>query len=309
MPAETHLSELCRGSDIDAITARLRQVAPLDESPASDNISSGSHPDRYGLWGYRDNDGRTAFHWAVALKNFDLARALMSPPYNSPALTEDEEWTTPFATACSVSAPVELLQEILDRCTAELAEYAVWKAKLFPPEVKPGEGYAVTAPESSSSTTDKGQGNVSFRSGVRGVLIPHDVTGELGVSAIVNSEDATGLTPLLFAAGRGHLDVVRFLVEHGADLNHQSDRGQSALHRAVYRGNIDLVEYLVTASQRKNGTNKAAQRRFMNLQDSHGDSALFYASMDNNEEIGSYLLRHGSDRELRNKNGKFFWEV
>lgn len=45
----------------------------------------------------------------------------------------------------------------------------------------------------------------------------------------------------------------------------------------------------------------------MNLQDKRGDSALFYASSDENEDIGVYLLRHGADRHLRNKEGKEFW--
>jgi ankyrin repeat protein len=316
MSAETHLSELCRGSDIDAIITRLRQVAPLDELQASDNApssngaSSSSHPDRHGLWGYQDSDGRTALHWAVALKNFDLARVLMNPPYNSPVLTEDEEWATPFATACSVGAPVELLQELLDRSMAELGEYLDWKAEHFssPNEVRPATDTSAALVKPPGDTNGKKGGTPAQRR-VRGVSKPADATTESAMSSIVNSEDATGLTPLLFAAGRGHLNIARFLVEHGGDLNKQNDRGQSALHRAVNRGNMDLVEYLVTASQKKNGTNKAAQRRFLDLQDCHGDSALFYASMDNNEEIGRYLLRRGADRELRNKDGKNFWEV
>ncbi|KPA78598.1 hypothetical protein ABB37_06198 [Leptomonas pyrrhocoris] len=314
MSAETHLSELCRGSDIDAIIARLRQVAPLDESQDSDNIPSNgtsfrSLTDRYGIWGYQDGDGRTAFHWAVALKNFDLAQTLMSPPYSSPVLTEDEEWTTPFATACSVGAPVELLQAILDKSMAEFVKYASWKAKHFPSAAIKSVGDSGTTPVISVDTTDGKQEGALFKTGVRGVSIAHDATAESIMFAIVNSEEATGLTPLLLAAGRAHLDIARFLVTHGADLNHQNDRGQSALHRAVNRGNAALVEYLVAVSEKKNGTNKAAQRRFMDLQDIHGDSALFYASLDNNEEMGRYLLRHGASRDLRNRDGKNFWEV
>lgn len=309
MSAEPHLSELCRGSDIDAIIALLRRVAPLDESQATDSgpsndVSSSGRPDRYGIWGYQDNDGRTAFHWAIALKNFDLARILMNPPYNSPVLTEDEEWSTPFASACSVGAPVELLQELLEKSMAEVEEYVSLKAKNAPS----GNSGVATDARAANRGEQQGDGCVA-KAQVRGVLMPQDATPESAMWSVVNAEDATGLTPLLFAAGRGHLSIVRFLVEHGADLNHQNDRGQSALHRAVNRGNMDLVEYLVAASEKKNGTNKAAQRRFLDLQDFHGDSALFYASMDNNEELGRYLLRRGADRELRNKEGKNFWEV
>lgn len=314
MAAETNLSELCRGSDIDSIIARIRQVAPLDESQAPESVSmggasSGGQPDRRGVWGYQDNDGRTAFHWAIALKNFDLARTLMSPPYNSPVLTEDEEWMTPFASACSVGAPVELLQELLERSAAELVEYTRWKADYFSyDEERPAVDAGPVQVKPATTSSEK-QTSAPMKVAVRGVAMPLDATSESAVSAIVNSEDATGLTALLFAAGRGRSNVVRFLIEHGADLNHQNDRGQSALHRAVNRGNMDLVEYLVSTSEKKNGTNKAAHRRFLDMQDFRGDSALFYASVDNNEEMGRYLLRRGADRELRNKDGKHFWEV
>lgn len=312
--AETHLSELCRGSDIDAIVTRLRQVAPLDESPAAHNGSpSSASPsgrcDRRGLWGYQDNDGRTAFHWALALKNFELARTLMSPPYNSPVLTEDEEWTTPFATACSVGAPLELLQEILDKSIAELPEYISWKAEMARSSRRESAGM-----NSAVQATFDGQANGSPAAaltgpGTPGISIPRDASAEAAMAAIIESTDATGLTPLLFAAGRGHLNIVRFLVERGANLCQQNHRGQSALHRAVNRGNMELVEYLVSTSEKKNRTNKAAHRRFLDLQDFHGDSAIFYASLDNNEEMGRYLLRRGADRDLRNKDGKCFWEV
>lgn len=312
--ADKHLSELCQGSDIDAIITRLRQVAPVEDAQTGDDTSANGAPsgglrDRCGVWGYRDNDGRTAFHWAVSLKNFDLARSLMNPPYCSPVLTEDEEWTTPFATACSVGAPLEFLQEVLDKSVAELAEYTSWKAKfLSGAKAKPAEsnGVASAAVEGGASTNPS---EAVAMPEVPGIAIAQDAASDKAVATILDAADATGLTPLLFAAGRGHLNIVQFLVEHGAVLNQQNHRGQSVLHRAVNRGNMELVEYIVSTSAKKNGSNKAAQRRFLDLQDARGDSALFYASMDNNEEMGRYLLRRGADRELRNKDGKCFWEV
>jgi ankyrin repeat protein len=48
-----------------------------------------------------------------------------------------------------------------------------------------------------------------------------------------------GLTSLLFAVKalpRGHLDVVKVLVENGADVNAETKDGRTALHIAQERG-------------------------------------------------------------------------
>jgi ankyrin repeat protein len=66
--------------------------------------------------------------------------------------------------------------------------------------------------------------------------------------------DELGITPLMYAAGRGDLEVVRMLVEAGADPNalmedvdplvDPDQRGQSALHSAAWHGHEDLVNFL-----------------------------------------------------------------
>ncbi|KAG5481079.1 hypothetical protein LSCM1_06757 [Leishmania martiniquensis] len=311
-----HLSELCRDSDIDAIIAFLRQVAPLEPSPTppysegaedDDTIAATEPSSLHGLWSYRDNDGRTALHWTIALKNFDLACKLMQAPYSSPVLTEDEERSTPFATACSVGAPLDLLREILNRSVAEYSSYMREKEVQLHAAAE-GQNSSSVVPNGPSQGRNGGK-SATFLSGMLGVSDPGNTTPASISAMLFEAEDATGQTPLLLAVGRGHLDIVRFLLESGANLTHQNRRGQSPLHRAVNRGNMELVELLVSTSEKSNATNKAAHRAWMDLRDKHGDSALFYASMDNNEEIGRYLLRHGADRELRNADGKAFWEV
>jgi ankyrin repeat protein len=46
-------------------------------------------------------------------------------------------------------------------------------------------------------------------------------------------EGRPGITPLLFAAGRGHVDVVRLLLERGADIEARNEQGGTALHYAL----------------------------------------------------------------------------
>ena len=46
-----------------------------------------------------------------------------------------------------------------------------------------------------------------------------DVRRHLRWDATADQRDAVGMTPLMRAAGAGHLDVARLLVKNGADVN------------------------------------------------------------------------------------------
>ncbi|ORC92705.1 26S proteasome non-ATPase regulatory subunit 10 [Trypanosoma theileri] len=317
-----HLSELCKGTEVGPIEESLRRIFPsalsaddndgtnstnnndnevnhdneeeggVDKKSSSDE-TSGTHAQMRrvfrSIWSHRDGDGRTALHWAVAVRNFPLAQTLLRGPHFALACSEDTEGVSPFATACMVGAPESFLAELL----AASAEQRMWKLAQEKNEneneneKKNGDG----APEALTST-----GNEAVTDSI-----------DLHKVAIADQPDSHGNTPLLYAAGRGNLALVRYLLQLGASIDHQNKRGQSALHRAANRGSLDLVEELIASSKKKH--NSAEHRRWMNLQDYRGDTALFYASMDNNEELGRYLLRHGADRDIRNKDGKEFWEV
>ena len=54
-----------------------------------------------------------------------------------------------------------------------------------------------------------------------------------------------GLTPLMVAAINGHLQITQFLVEHGAKLEAADKAGHTALHHATINARVALVRYLV----------------------------------------------------------------
>jgi ankyrin repeat protein len=63
--------------------------------------------------------------------------------------------------------------------------------------------------------------------------------------ANLNYGSVNGTTPLMLAATNGHLDVVKFLVDKGADVNAKDHKGGTPLMAAVCEGNLDMVKFLV----------------------------------------------------------------
>ena len=61
-----------------------------------------------------------------------------------------------------------------------------------------------------------------------------------------NVKDNDGRTPLHRAAKRGHVDIVKLLLEHGANPNIQENKyGYTPLHVAVKNCHVDVVRVLL----------------------------------------------------------------
>ena len=89
--------------------------------------------------------------------------------------------------------------------------------------------------------------------------------------------NGTGADALFLTAKGGHLEVVRLLLEAGADQNAGSQHGATALMTAAYRGHLEVVQWLIEAGSDKNA---AAQG---------GETALMSAT--ENWPIGSGVAR------------------
>jgi acyl-CoA-binding protein len=62
---------------------------------------------------------------------------------------------------------------------------------------------------------------------------------------LIDQVDEKNMTLLMWACDHGHFDVVKYLVEHGANLNVQDTDGQTCLHYAVSCEHLDIIKYLV----------------------------------------------------------------
>jgi hypothetical protein len=65
--------------------------------------------------------------------------------------------------------------------------------------------------------------------------------------ADVEAHDEDGRRPLQMAALKGHLFIVKELIEvRNADINSTVDHGETALRYARYENKADIVSYLIS---------------------------------------------------------------
>ena len=101
--------------------------------------------------------------------------------------------------------------------------------------------------------------------------------------ADVSAQDVVGLTPLHWASSRGSVDVARILVEGGADVSAQDTVGWTPLHRASSNGHVDVARILV-----EGGADVSAQAR-------DGWTPLHRASSEGHVDVVRILVEGGAD--------------
>ena len=57
--------------------------------------------------------------------------------------------------------------------------------------------------------------------------------------------DKHGITALMWAAGRGHTEIVAVVLKHGAEVNAQTPKGKTALMSAAYYGKEEPIKVLL----------------------------------------------------------------
>ena len=79
--------------------------------------------------------------------------------------------------------------------------------------------------------------------------------------------DQEGMTPLMWAARRGHKDIVRTLLKNGANPNSKDRYGWSAVNWAIRKGDFKIARLLITAGATGHkGNSVLVQRELDNRQ-------------------------------------------
>lgn len=107
---------------------------------------------------------------------------------------------------------------------------------------------------------------------------PNIVKAVLEKGADPNMEDTNGRTALMIAIEHQSLSFVQMLLTYKASADGQNTFGETALMYATMYNSIDVVEELL------------AHEANVNLQDQDGKTALIYASRDGYTEIAQMLL-------------------
>jgi ankyrin repeat protein len=111
---------------------------------------------------------------------------------------------------------------------------------------------------------------------------------DCGFIGLVNTKDQDGITLFLEACTYGYQEIIRFLLDKGADVNLIDNDGNSGLHRISMRNSCaDLIPIL-----KSRGAN-------IDFRDGQGASAYHIAVIHNASSCASALKRCGANSNLR----------
>ena len=109
----------------------------------------------------------------------------------------------------------------------------------------------------------------------------------------LDSVDRDGRTFLMSAVVESKIDLVKYLLGIGCDVNISDKNGLTPLHFAAIHNRKDIAEILIARGAK------------IDFEDSQGNTPLWRAAMENDAEspVIKYLIRLGSDINHKNRHG------
>lgn len=226
-------------------------------------IEKGAKPDLQNI------HGTTALILASRAKQYDAAKILLEQKAN-PNVRNTKNSTALIGAACKVDN-INVVNILL--------EYDA------DPNYQNNDGY--TALIRASARCDISVGNA---------LLLKDADPNL----VTNEDSFGGLNTALMLASKYGIrcnDLVKNLIEHGANLNLRNSDGRTALILAANDNGIDNYHYEVLETLIKKGAQ-------LDWQDRYGMTALMYAAGGGQLKVVKLLLKHNADPTISNNKGE-----
>uniref|UniRef100_A0A8C1Y1U2 Euchromatic histone-lysine N-methyltransferase 2 n=1 Tax=Cyprinus carpio TaxID=7962 RepID=A0A8C1Y1U2_CYPCA len=107
----------------------------------------------------------------------------------------------------------------------------------------------------------------------------------------INAQDSGGWTPIIWAAEHRHIDVIRALLNRGADVTLRDKEMNVCLHWASFSGCAEIAELVLNAGCPLTSINQ------------HGDTPLHIAAREGYIDCVTLFLSRGADIDIMNKEG------
>lgn len=195
-----------------------------------------------------DHQQRTALHYAIENNHNKIAARLIDKL--TPAMVDKKD---------------------KDDYTALMLAAGINQPKLYETLLMKGANPAITGNDGYNALT------LAARHGALEIV---KIAVELPASNI-DTQTATGKTPLILAAREGHEEIVSHLLAKGASLEITDNQGKTALHHAIINGKEAIAEQLI---------NKMSIEQ-INLPDKNGNTPLMLAAKQDQYYIFDILQK------------------
>lgn len=108
---------------------------------------------------------------------------------------------------------------------------------------------------------------------------------------LIESEKDAGFSPLYRACQKGHLEVVKVLISHGANIESKKGDGSSCLYISSQENRLEVVKYLLEQGADIEATFRA------------GFTSLYIAAQKGHLEIVRCLIEHGAKMDAAAEKG------
>jgi len=113
----------------------------------------------------------------------------------------------------------------------------------------------------------------------------------------LNHRDIYGWTSIFYAIEFGSpIQIIELLLRNGSDVRNLSNIGNSVLQIACKRRSLDVIKVLFDLNK--------ITKLTINIPDNFGTTSLIEATNRNNFDIVEFLLNNGADPSLKDKSGK-----